>query len=124
MMAAIVHHRFEQLGNRRAGFSLAHDPGSMFNSHHCEFIRALVHYPHTNPIQHRRRSQNTKVSYELQRRFVGLEQTEYAQLTPMQWVRLYDDVILELEGYLTQSYGRMIGKLMETEAEEARAHRK
>jgi len=51
------------------------------------------------------------ISHQLRMRHRQLDHLKYECLTPMQWVRLYDGVIKELEHYILQSFGRMIKKM-------------
>merc|ERR1712087_710137 len=51
------------------------------------------------------------ISHQLRMRLRRLDDLEYDVLTPMQWVRLFDGVIRELEKYILQSYRRLIKKM-------------
>jgi len=46
-----------------------------------------------------------------------LEQLDYAPLRPIEWVRLYDDILAVLEPYIANSYHGMISRLHELEKE-------
>merc|ERR1712110_1010373 len=51
------------------------------------------------------------ISSQLRNHLFRLDSLEYAVLTPMQWVRLFDGVIKQLEQYILQSYGRLMKKM-------------
>ena len=55
------------------------------------------------------------ISGEMRQRYYMLENIEYAPLRPMEWIRLYDQVLTQLEQYVVQSYAEMIEKLHQIE---------
>jgi len=57
------------------------------------------------------------IGYELYYYHHTLHQENYASLTPMQWVTLYDDVLAVLEGYIVQCYISMIRALKRNESD-------
>merc|ERR1712154_740321 len=51
------------------------------------------------------------ISSEQRARHRRYDQMDYMTLLPKDWIRLYDDVLSELEAYIVQSYKRMILKM-------------
>merc|ERR1711881_168764 len=57
------------------------------------------------------------ISHELSSRYHALENMDYAPLRPMEWIKLYDEVLTQLEQYVVQSYTAMIEHLHKIEKE-------
>merc|ERR1712244_92422 len=58
------------------------------------------------------------ISSEQRARHRRYDEMDYMTLQPKDWIRLYDDVLGQLEAYIVQSYKRMILKMDKVEGAE------
>merc|ERR1712129_449081 len=68
-----------------------------------------------NKYVHEDAALQINVSYAVRSRLYALDFENYASLTPVTWIALFDDTVVILEEYIRQLYIELIGELWSSE---------